>query len=60
MKFLALVTLSVAALASPTKEINTTLEKRGAVLTGQFSSESEVFLFYIGPSHLFTFDSPPG
>jgi hypothetical protein len=42
MKLLSLLALTVVAFASPVKESNGTLEKRGAVLTAQFATESEV------------------
>ncbi|KAF5349626.1 hypothetical protein D9756_008973 [Leucocoprinus leucothites] len=41
MKLLSLLTLAVAVLAVPVKEETRSLEKRGAVLTAQFATESE-------------------
>jgi len=45
MKFFSLLALTVVALASPMKETNNSLEKRGAILTSQFASETEVSFF---------------
>jgi len=42
MKFFSLLALTAVVLASPVKETNNSLEKRGAVLTAQFASETEV------------------
>jgi len=57
MKFFSLLALTAIVLASPVKETKNSLVKRGAVLTAQFASETEVsFLLIVSSSRRYSPD----